>query len=192
MKKAVLLLVIVIALGGILSAQEAHKNAFYGGSCGIFGLALCYERVLSPNFSLLIDTGIPLLPNPAIYASAHLRWFPFSSNENVGFFLDAGVGFGNFWQIFDWLILLKDQREEFLITGLILSPGIGLKFGTGKRRGFVFSPSLNFDIYLGGRENYLGEPGSSESHKEDDYLWDKPKFGVGVNPNLKLLFGFAF
>ena len=191
MKKMLLLLTLIVALGGLLSAQETHENVLYAGTTDVFGLAIAYEKVLFQNFNLLIDAGIPFFPNPAIYIKSHLRWFPFSDYEGktVGFFLDAGAGFGAFRHIYSWLNMLYDNGEEYRITGLILSPGFGFKFGSGKRRGLVFSPSLNFDIYLGGKEKYLGD---SEDYNDGDNQWEKSKFGVGFSPNLKLLFGFAF
>ena len=191
MKKALLLLVLVIALGGIVSAQEAHKNVIYAGTTDIFGIFVGYERMFRPNFSFLIDAGGALFPNFARYVSAHLRWFPFSSYEGVGFFLDTGIGFGEFRRIHNWLALIYGGEEVHRITGLILSPGLGVKFGAGKRRGLVFAPSLNFDIYLGRKEQFLGE-NRSDALDDYDYLWGESKSGVGVNPNLKLLFGFAF
>ena len=191
MKKFLLFLIFAAAFGGLLSAQETHENVLYAGIADIFGLALCYERVFSPNYTLLIDAGIPYFPNPAFYIKSHLRWFPFSDYEGktVGFFLDAGIGFGVFRHVFSWLNMLYDDGEEYRITGLILSPGFGFKFGSGKRRGLVFSPSLNFDIYLGGKEKYLG---NLEEYNDGDDQWEEPRFGVGFNPNLKLLFGYAF
>ena len=188
MKKILLTLILALCASFFLQAQGTHKNAIYAGTVDVFGLAVCYEKVLTENYTLLIDTGIPFFPNPAIYIKSHLRWFPFKDYEGktVGFFLDAGAGFGELRRIYSWLNLLYDgDVEEYRVLGLIISPGLGFKFGANKRRGFVFSPSLNLDIYVGSKAKYLGNTDEGDQ-------WEKSKFGAGVNPNIKLLFGFAF
>ena len=177
MKKVLLLLVLVIALGGIVSAKEAHKNVIYVGSTGLFGFASGYERMLSKNFSLLIDTGLAFLINPAVYISTHLRWFPFldSQGKPIGFFLDAGTGLGRY---FHWA---DSNDKNYDIMGIIFSSGLGFKFGSRKSKGLVFAPSLNYDIYLGEKSWDYNANNERES-----------KFGAGFNTNLKLLFGFGF
>ena len=182
MKKVLLLLILAITIGGLISAEEAHTNAIYFGTTDLFGFMVCYERVLNPHLSMTIDAGYAIFLNPAYYVSAHLRWLPFSRSDGtpVGFFIDTGAGFGKFRHEFSWLASVDDEYEDdFNVLGLILSPGIGFKFGAGKPRGFVFAPSLNIDIYIGTKTDLL----ESEPEKE---------FGMGINPNLKLLLGYAF
>jgi len=73
-----------------------------------------------------------------------------------------------------------EKDDAYKIYGGLISPGIGVKFGFGKPRGFVFSTALDYDIILG-----------EKTCLYEDYN-DEPEFGVGLNLNVKLLFGFAF
>jgi len=113
--------------------------------------------------------------HPTIFAcnaSLNARWFPFfySNGRTVGFFLNAGLGTGYVW---------KGGSDEYGIQGAILSPGIGYKVGVNRRRGFVFTPILDFDFVLGEKEFYGCDSRETE-------------FGVAFAPNVKLLFGIGF
>jgi hypothetical protein len=178
MKKALLLLVLSAVLAGTVTAQEeAHKNAIYFGSTDLFGIALGYERMLRPNLSLLIDAGAGIILIPSFYTSARLRWYPFSDSDGntYGFFVSGGLGYGQFEK--DFSIFLWEKNAAYQIYGVLISPGIGIKIGAGKPNGFVFSPGIDFDVVLG---------------EKMPLYKDETEFGVGLNPNIKVLFGFCF
>jgi hypothetical protein len=181
MKKKLLLIIILIILGGTVIAQEeaeeAHKNAIYFGTTDILGIAVGYERMLRPNFSLVIESGAGIILTESFYATLRGRWFPVSES-NFGLFISGGLGYGQLIKKSFYFMWEKDDAYE--IYGGLISPGIGIKFGFGKPRGFVFSTALDYDIILG-EKTYL----------HDGYN-DEPEFGVGLNFNIKLLFGFAF
>lgn len=182
MKKALLVMILVISFGSLLSAQQAHKNVVYFGNTGLFGFALCYERMFLPNFSLVLDAGYAFYM-PEYYASVRLRWFPGSDSDGVStaFFMSAGIGYGGYLNQWGLQELIDEEDEnEYKIYGAIFSPGVGFKIGFGKRRGFIFTPALDLDIFFG------------EKSKREDDGWSESRFGVGLSPNLKLLFGYAF
>ena len=178
MKKLLLFLILFVILGGAVIAQEdAHKNAIYFGTTDIFGFALCYERMLSQNVSLLMDTGAALTLVPSFYAASRLRWYPFSYSDGntYGFFVSWGLGYGQFEK--DFSIFIWERDEVYEIYGLLITSGIGVKLGFGKPKGFVFNIGMDFDVVFGEKMSLYN---------------DKKEFGVGFNPNIKLLFGFGF
>jgi len=181
MKKTLLLLVLSVVLGGAVIAQEeAHKNAIYLGTADIFGLAIGYERMLRPNFSLVIDSGAAAYITQATYITIRSRWFPFS-DSNVGLFISCGLGYGELTKeafYFRW-----EREDDYEIYGGLISPGVGIKLGFGKPRGFVLTAALDYDIVLG-EKAYL--------YYDDDRSKGDGVFGVGFNLNAKLLCGFAF
>ena len=187
MKKTLLLLILVVFVSFNISAQQTHKRAVYLGYTGFLGSALCYERKVSHNFSMTFEAEFYFgnwldlyFEHPVVLAynaSLNARWFPFSYSDGrtVGFFLNAGLGAGyvakggsNVYHIY-----------EYSISGALLSPGIGYKFGVNRRRGFVFAPILDVDFFLGKKEY------SSKDSREGE-------FGVEVVPNIRLLFGVGF
>jgi opacity protein-like surface antigen len=185
MKKVLLLLVILTVLAGVVTAQEgAHKNAIYFGTTDILGLALGYERMLRPNLSLMVDAGAALVLVPSFYAASRLRWYPVSDSDGktYGLFVSAGLGYDQFEK--DSSIFLWEKDEEYDMYGLLISPGIGIKIGFGKPKGFVFNIGVDFDVVLGEKTRY--------NYNEYDEIKTKSGFGVGFNPNIKLLFGFGF
>jgi hypothetical protein len=181
MKKTLLLLVLLVLLGGIVIAQEkkgeAHKNAIYFGTTDLFGIAASYERMLGPNFSLVIESGAGVILAESFYAALRGRWFPVS-DSNFAIFISSGLGYGQLEKKSFYFMWEKDDTYE--IYGGLISPGIGIKFGYGKPRGFVLTTALDYNIILG-----------EKTTLHEDYN-DDPKFGVGLNLNVKLLFGFAF
>jgi len=168
-------LIIFVILGGTVIAQEeAHKNAVYIGTTSILGFATGYERMLRPNFSLVIESGVAAFITQSFYTALRCRWFPFS-DSNVGLFVSGGLGYGQL--IKEYSFLMWEREEDYEIYGGAISPGVGIKVGFGKPRGFVLTTAMDYDIILG----------------EKKYLYnDETKFGVGFNFNVKLLFGFAF
>jgi hypothetical protein len=181
MKKTLLLLVLLILLDGIVIAQEkkgeAHKNAIYFGTTDLFGIAASYERMLGPNSSLVIESGAGVILAESFYAALRGRWFPVS-DTNFAIFISGGLGYGQLIKKSFYFMWEKDDPYE--IYGGLISPGIGIKFGYGKPRGFVLTTALDYNIILG-----------EKTSLHEDYN-DDPKFGVGLNLNVKLLFGFAF
>jgi len=181
MKKTLLLLILFVILGGTVIAQEeaekAHKNAIYFGTTDILGIALSYERMVRPNLSLVIELGAGTILTESFYASLRGRWFPVS-DSNFGLFISCGLGYGQLIKESFYFMWEKDDAYE--IYGGLVSPGIGIKFGYDKPKGFVFSTALDYDIIFG-QKTYL----------YDGYN-DEPEFGVGLNFNVKLLFGYAF
>jgi len=179
MKKALLLLFFFLVLGGTVIAQEeeAHKNVIYFGTTDLFGIAAGYERMLGPNFSLLIEAGAGIISIESFFADLRGCWFPVH-DPNFGLFISGGLGYGQLRKETFYFMWEKDDPYE-IYDGLI-SPGIGMKLGFGKPRGFVLTAALDYDIVLG-----------EKTFLHDDYN-DDPKFGVGLNLNVKLLFGFAF
>ena len=178
MKKTLLLLILFATLGGIATTQEKiHKNVIYFGTIDMFGIALCYERMLRQNLSLLVDTGAALTVAPSSYAVSRLRWYPFSDSDGntYGFFVSGGLGYDQFEKSSSIFIWEKDAAYK--IYGLLLSPGIGTKMGFGKPKGTVFSIGMDIDIVFG---------------KKMSLYNDKTEFGAGFNPNIKLLLGFGF
>ena len=179
------LLIIVIFLTGNVSAQNAHKNAINFGSTGIIGIAAGYERMLLPNFSLTVDAGYGLFLSPAFYASVGARWYPISGSDGktMGLFLSGSVGYGEIEErepLFAW----EKNRDMYDIWGLMFSPSVGFKIGAGKPKGFLVTPILGVDIFLGEKTTHHGT--NEEKYTED------PEFGLGFNPSFKLLFGIAF
>jgi hypothetical protein len=178
MKKALLLLVLLAVLGGTVVAQEeAHKNAIYFGTTDILGIAVSYERVLRPNFSLVVESGAGILITQSFYATVKARWF-LITGSNFGLFVSGGLGYGQMRKETFYFMWEGDAKYE--IYGEIISPGIGIKFGYGKPRGFAFTTAMDYDVILGEKTRFR------DGNKTD------PKFGVGLNLNVKLLFGFAF
>ena len=188
MKKVLLLLVLIMVMGGVLSAQEAHKNAFYFGNSDIFGFVLCYERILLPNLSLAIDLGGSYVPRTAYYSSCYARWYPLTSLEgwSRGLFLAGGLGVGGFsseLSLFD-LDNTYEEKSWYAIDGLLVSPGIGYKFGFGKHRGFVCTLGLDVGFIFGDKTTHWETGNDTQTETKSN--------AVGVNPVFKLLFGYAF
>ena len=176
MKKCLMLLAFAALLGWNVSAKEAHRHVISFGPAGIIGGAVCYEYMLLPNLSLLIDTGLSFSFFGVAYdAALHTRWYPFSNSEGkpLGVFASGGIGYGG---IIGW-----GSESE----GLLLSTGIGYKIGAGRPRGFVFTPLLNINVILGNKT-------TTHDYDSDTPSWQETKFGVGVFPDFKLLFGWAF
>jgi len=178
MKKALVLLVLSVFLGGTVIAQEekgeAHKNAVYIGTADLLGFALAYERMLKPNFSLVIESGASAFITEASFITLRGRWFPFL-DSNFGLFVSGGLGYGQLRKNASYFIW--EREDEYEIYGALISPGFGIKFGFGKPRGFVLTAAMDYDIILGEKEPLYGAD---------------PKFGVGFNLNAKVLFGYAF
>jgi len=178
MKKTLLLFVLLVVLGGVVIAQEeAHKNAIYFGTTDILGIAVCYERIFRPNFSLVVETGAGIFITQSFYATVKARWFPITGS-NFGFFVSAGLGYGQLRKETFYFMWEGDVKYE--IYGEIISPGIGIKLGHGKSNGFTLTTALDYDIILGEKTRFR------------DGIKADPKFGVGLNLNAKLLFGLAF
>ena len=184
MKKAVLLLFFTFFLGCNVFAQRAHKHSISFGPSAFTGLAVNYEYMVLPNFSLVADTGFTLsvLLNMAFNASIQARWFPVSNSkgEPLGFFVSGGLGCGG--------ILTPDRDGHYEINGLMSSVGIGHKLGIGKRRGFVLNTIMDFNVAIG-RKTFIY---SYYDEFDNRYENRETKLGVGFNPNFKLLFGWAF
>jgi len=177
MKKTLLFFILFGIIGGTAIAQEkVHKNVVYFGSTDMFGIALCYERMLRQDLSLLVDTGAALASAPSSYAVSKLRWYPFSDSDgNTGFFVSGGLGYNQFEKgspIFIW-----ERDAAYKIYGLLVSPGIGIKMGFGKPKGAVFSIGMDLDVVFG---------------KKISLNNSKTEFGAGFNPNIKLLLGLGF
>lgn len=172
MKKITLLFVLAVSLGWNISAQQSHKHAISLGPCVLIGIAANYEYMLFPNFSMVMDAGIHYSPafEPSYNASVHARWFPISNSKGkvFGFFVSGGLGFGGVW-------------TPDAVEGLVLTASAGYKFGAGRRKGFIFTPSLDFNVILGEKRHYDENANKNVS-----------EFGVGWSPNFKLLFGIAF
>ena len=179
MKKALFILVFAFFLAWNVFAQQAHKHTVSFGSGGFAGIVINYEYMLFPNFSLVMDAGtsVSIFPVNYVYnATVHARWFPVSDSagKTQGFFVSGGLGAGGIW---------RDLNDNgYALDGFLFSVGMGHKLGVNKSRGFVFTPILDLNVVLGKKV--------SIHHYEDDKL--ESKFGVGYNPNFKLLFGWAF
>jgi len=186
MKKALLLLVLSVVLGGTVFAQEkaeeAHKNAVYLGTADIFGFAIGYERMLRPNFSLVFESGASAFITQAAYITLRGRWFPFS-DSNVGLFVSCGLGYGQLAKEASYFIWERD--DDYEIYGGLISPGVGMKVGFGKPRGFVLTAAIDYDIILGEKAYFNYDIGRGKYEGDGE-------FGVGLNLNAKVLFGFAF
>ena len=173
MKKALLLLALAIFIGGNASAQQAHRHAISMGPSELLGIAINYEYMLFPNFSMAMEAGISasLSLRAGYNAAIHARWFPVSNSagRTLGFFVSGGLGFGGIW------------ANEYYVEGVLLSTGVGYKVGAGKRKGFIFTPVLDINFVLGDKTP-IG----------DYYNSGKTEFGFGWFPNLKVLFGIAF
>ena len=178
MKKALFILVFAFFLAWNVFAQQAHKHTVSFGSGGLAGMVINYEYMLFPNFSLVIDAGtsVSIFPVNYVYnAAAHARWFPVSDSagKTQGFFVSGGLGFGG---------IVRDLYDSgYELDGFLFSIDMGHKLGINKSRGFVFTPILDFNVVLGNKVLI---------HHEDDKR--ESKFGVGYNPNFKLLIGWAF
>ena len=184
MKRETFVLVLAVFLGWNAHAQEAHKNAINFGLSGLFGISVGYERLFTPNFSMALDTGLGWILSPTFFATIGFRLYPFDSGEKpVGFFVAGSVGYGEI-QEKEPLFLWEEERDSYDIWGLMFSPSIGIKIGAGKPKGFIFTPIIGADIFLGKKTLYNGSylnnyKGGSE-------------IGWGFNPHIKLLFGVAF
>jgi hypothetical protein len=179
MKKALLFLFLLAALGGIVTAQEEpHKNVIYIGTTDIFGFATSYERIFRPDFSLIVDMGASLFFSQTYYTIVRTRYYPSFNSDGTrsGFFLSLGAGFGKLQK--DDMMLFLWEKDPYEVNGFVLSPGIGIKIGNSKPTGFIFSVGMDLDLYIG-EETIDGNKAET-------------KIGVGLNPNCKLLFGFGF
>jgi len=179
MKKTLLLFVLLLVMGGAVIAQEeeAHKNAIYFGTTDLLGIAVSYERIFHPNFSLVVESGAGILITQSFYATIKARWFPITGS-NFALFVSGGLGYGQMRKETFYFMWEGDTKYE--IYGEIISPGVGIKFGYGKPTGFAFTTAMDYDIILGEKTYFR------DGKKTD------PKFGLGLNLNVKLLFGFAF
>jgi hypothetical protein len=179
MKKTLLLFILLVVLGGTVIAQEeeAHKNAIYFGTTDILGIAFSYERMLWPNFSLVVESGAGIFVTQSFYATVKARWYPITGT-NFGLFVSGGLGYGQLRK--EIFYFMWEGNSKYEIYGEVISPGIGIKYGYGKPRGFAFTTAMDYDIVLGEKTRFR------------DGVKGEPKFGVGLNLNVKMVFGFAF
>ena len=195
MKKMLFLFVFSVVLGGAVIAQEekedyqekaantaeeAHKNALYLGSTDILGFALGYERMFRQNFSLVFEIGVGagIISAESFYTVLRARWFPVS-DSNIGFFVSGALGYGQLKKRNSYFMWEKDDNYD--VYGGLISPGIGMKVGFGKPRGFVLTGAIDYDIIFGKKTSYY-------EYKTED----KGEFGLGFNLNFNILFGYAF
>ena len=185
MKKTIFLLIFAVFLALNISAQEPHKNAINFGTTGLLGIAVGYERMLLSNFSMTVDIGYGLYLSPSFYTSIGARWYPVSDSngKTAGFFLSVSAGYGEISEresLFAW----EKDSNPYDIWGFMISPSLGFKIGSGKPRGFMVTPMIGADIFLGEKTIY-------DKVYEDKYKKES-EFGLGFNPSFKLLFGYAF
>ena len=162
-KKTILILMILVIMAGSISAQndERAKNSI-ALQFGIIGLALSYERIFIPQFSLLADVSYTtLILMDEFTASIKARWYPWGKT----FFMDLGLGYSYGYGMsgfiidaamtvltFGYWLKMKPggwEKNEFITGGFLIQPGLGWKIDIGRPDGFVLPISLGMDFKIG-------------------------------------------
>ena len=169
MKKKIFCAVVLAVISAALYAQENEEKKagnIIGLSAGLFGGELSYERVITPNFSVLgqISYNNWVLAD-SISFSAKARLYP-SANT---FFLDLGLGYSYGYNITEdaakvfldillgiitlglWFTTDEFQSHDFLNDlqrehGFLIQPGMGWNIDIGKKNHFMMPISLGLDI----------------------------------------------
>jgi hypothetical protein len=162
MKKAILLLILILVItGGVFAQQERAKNSFLL-EFGIVGAELSYERMLSPHFSLLVDASyFWFIISDELTASGKIRWYPLGKAWYLEF--GAGYVYGRslfpvigeavgklLLMIITFFLYIPDGIDKTLAKthGVILQPAMGWKIDIGKKDGWVLPISMGLDIKL--------------------------------------------
>ncbi|MCL2229785.1 MAG: hypothetical protein FWC01_01685 [Treponema sp.] len=165
MKKKIFIAVLLAAiLAGNLFAQEGSSvlaNNRIGVSFGLVSAELAYERVFSPNFSVLGSVSYTTwLIADTFSITGIARFYPFAGN----FFLEAGLGYSYGYNNPENLanafldILLFTMTLGFYTTGtdyaasyesgLAARLGLGWNIDIGKKDGFRLPISIGIDTRL--------------------------------------------
>jgi len=167
-KKIIALLLFSAVVAGSAYAQEEEmaKNRI-AVSAGIIIGDISYERMFSPNFSVLAQVSYNnfFLIADSFSVAAKGRWYPFGGV----FFLDLGLGYSFGYNIFtDVANIMVDTTMMILSFGLwalsdeyksrnsdsnaeslggfFLQPGLGWNIDIGKKDGFRLPIALGLDI----------------------------------------------
>jgi len=164
MKKAILFVLIFLIAAGSIYSQDAAKNSV-AVQLTVIGVAVNYERTLTPHFSVLADVSYTsLIIANILTGSIKGRWYPF----NGIFFLEIGAGYANGHNIgnftgtmflgfftFGWWFLQMKEESLKKTGGLLFQPGMGWKIDIGEPGGFFMPISLGMNIKVGSPPDYL-------------------------------------
>ena len=163
MKKITLCMVILIFVSGIAFSQQYESDQF--NTLGLHlnligaGAAFNYERSFNPNFSLLGEISLDIIP-VAFTLAAKARYYPFGR----AFYLEMGAGYGmtigyvgliaGYANLIAEMFTfgLADTNWDVWMHGVVLTPGLGWKIDLGKPGGFTLPIGLGINIFLGPRE----------------------------------------
>jgi hypothetical protein len=173
MKRVCVVLVLVSVLAGGLAAQDGRwggKKNFVSADLGLFDFGARYER-------------FDIAPKVSVGAVAYWSSVFFFFNE-----LELGV-FGRYYpfdtgswtHLFGELGLGLHTHTSFSVTGTVvsgvaISPGVGLKFDPGVPGGFFVEPGIIMPITIGAAVN----------------AYDDNTFGMGVGVVARCSLGWAF
>ena len=161
MKKALLLLIIIMVVTGSVFAQQERAKNNFTLQLGVIGAELSYERIFTPHFSLLADVSyFYLILGDEFTASGKVRWYPFGK----AWYLEMGAGYvygrslfpvvgeaiGQLLLMFmSFFLYIPDGLHTIERThGLILQPAMGWKIDIGRPDGWVLPISLGMDIKI--------------------------------------------
>ena len=168
MKKKIIITVLLIAVLSVcLSAQQQtsgsgsfpedraqNRIAVSAGLIGLFDVS--YERLLTPNFSILGQISYNnLVIADSFSVSGKGRWYPFSG----AFFLDLGLGYSHGYNI-------TDQISKIIADMLLMMFSFGLwglsedyqnrDYGANAyEHGFYVQPGLGWNIDIGEQDKFL-------------------------------------
>jgi len=178
MKKKIvaLLLLSAVIAGNIYGQEEETAKNRIAFSAGIIIMDLSYERVLTPNFSVLtqvsynisiyfnrlIDVSLGnvnihdlLLTGDSLSAAVKGRWYPFGG----AFFLDLGVGYS-----FGYNFFSGDPNAMADMAMMVLTFGLWSMSDEFKGRsysgemeylcGFFLQPGLGWNIDIGKKDGF--------------------------------------
>jgi hypothetical protein len=171
MRKAIVMLVLAIAVAGGVSAQTGSAKNWISGQIGLFNAGVGYERVLTPALSVggqaYFNSFFFFWNSVAVEAFA--KYYPFQGN----FYGKLGLGFGT--------ISGTDNDWVYITSGFLIDPGIGWKIDVGQPGGFFIEPKISVPIVLGKRD-YDALGGNTK----------EGEFKVGVNFVAAFGMGYAF
>ena len=159
-KKTLLLSLLILILAGLGFSQEAKAKNAITLSPRFIGIEASYERMLSRQFSVLIDgTARAIKGYTVITASGKSRWYPFSKT----FYLDLGLGysygnskptdyFGDIYIALDNITIsfngsvINDKELPKKYESFLIQPNLGWKIDIGKPNKFILPISLGANI----------------------------------------------
>jgi hypothetical protein len=135
-------LVLAAIAAGSISAQGSDTGAknWISGEISIFGVGARYERILTPEFSVGVDTDWSSLFFfwNELEVGLFGRLYPWET----GFFVEAGLGYHIH------TALGGDDGAEAM-AGVAISPAVGWKIDVGRPGRLFITPGVKLPITLG-------------------------------------------